>query len=113
MDIRFQTKDAANSQMVADHVRRRLNSRLRHRSDRVEHVEVRLGDTESRRVHHDMYCLMQVHLIGTPVATVIEVGTDMYATIDRAVDRVGRLTDAQLGPAGAQPAGASNKDARR
>ena len=48
----------------------------------------------------------QVHLVGAPAATVVDIGTDIYATIDRAVDRAGRLAFAQLEAAKAQPAGA-------
>lgn len=102
MDIRFQTKGTGTSPMLADHVRRRLNDQFLQRGDRVEHIEVRLGDR--RRRHHDMYCLMQVHLVGAPVATVIDIGTDTYATIDRAVDRAGRLAAAQLEAAKVQSA---------
>jgi putative sigma-54 modulation protein len=107
MDIRVQTSGAPCSPAMAAHVRRRLHDRLLHRNDSVESVDVRLGDPRGRLGMHDMYCLMQVHLFGAPAATVVDMGEDMYAVIDRAAERAGRLAGAQLAAAKAQPVGAS------
>lgn len=109
MDIRVQTSGVPCSPAMAAHVRRRLDDRLLHRRERVERVEVRLGDPRSRCGGHDMYCLMQIHLSGAPAATVVDMGADMYATIDRAAERVGRLAGAQLEAAKAQPVGGATK----
>ncbi|ODV13448.1 MAG: hypothetical protein ABT20_02025 [Rubrivivax sp. SCN 70-15] len=99
MEIRFiaqagrgRNGDAA----LADHARRRLHFRLMHRSDRVAHIAVRLGDTGGRRGRGDTYCVMQVQLRGAPAATVVDIGADAYDTVDRAADRVARLAELQL-----------------
>ncbi|MDP3083643.1 MAG: hypothetical protein Q8N44_08130 [Rubrivivax sp.] len=72
-----------------------------HRKNDVAYIAVKLGDTGSRRGQQDSYCVVRVQLRGLPAATVVEVGGDAYATIDRGVDRVGRLVEAQLNGAGA------------
>jgi hypothetical protein len=109
MEIRVQTAGLPSSPAMAAYVRQSLRRRLLQRSDRVDRVEVRLGAPGSRGADHDMYCLMQVHLSGTSAATVIDMGADMHATIERAAERVGRLAGAQLEAAKAQPAVGSTK----
>jgi hypothetical protein len=99
MDIRFfarEAEDQSGHDGLVEHALRRLHFRLRHRSDRVAHVSVRFGDTGSRRGRRDSFCVMRVQLRGAPAATVVDIGADAYDTIDRAVDRVGRLADEQL-----------------
>jgi hypothetical protein len=99
MDIQFFARTAAGQSGddgVVEHARRRLLFRLRHRSDRVAQVSVRFGTTRSRRGRQDSYCVMQVQLRGAPAATVVDIGADVYDTIDRAADRVGRLAEEQL-----------------
>lgn len=99
MDIRF-TGAAAQSpgghDGLVEHARRRLDFRLRHRSERVAHVSVRFGATGSRRGRRDTYCVMRVQLRGAPAATVVDIGADLHDTIDRAADRIGRLADERL-----------------
>lgn len=109
MDIRVKTAGLAFSPALAEHVRRRLNSGLLQRADRVERVDVRLGD--SRPGHHDVYCLMQLHLSGVPTAAVLDIGTDMWETIDRTAERVGRLAGEQLHRADAEPPAVPAKQA--
>ncbi|NUZ04618.1 hypothetical protein [Piscinibacter koreensis] len=96
MDIRFHIDASRGAAALAEHARRRLHLRLLHRSDRVAYIAVKVGDTRSRRGHRDTYCAMRVELNGVPPARVVDVGTDAYGTIDRAVDRVGRLVETQL-----------------
>jgi hypothetical protein len=48
------------------------------------------------------YCKIQLRLMHTGVATVVDVGKDLYDAIDRAVDRAGRLAMEHL--RGARPA---------
>lgn len=106
MDIRFLARAKVGQSVhdgVLGHARRRLQFRLGHRSDRVEHVLMRFGDTGSRRGHLDTYCVMRVQLRGAPAATVVDIGADVYDTIDRAADRVGRLAEEQLRDAAGRP----------
>lgn len=76
---------------------------MRARSDHVVHIAVQLGDIGSGRFRQDCYCVMRVQLRGLPAATVVDVGADAHATIDRAVERLGRLTEAQLAGAAEAP----------
>lgn len=96
MDILFQSEMPGAAAALSDHARRRLRYRLQHRSDRVARVDVRLGSTGSRRGRPAVYCLMRVQLSGAPAATVVDIGSDAFETIDRAADRVGRLAEDQL-----------------
>ncbi len=99
MDIRFFARAAdgrIGHEGLAEHARRRLQLRLKHLSDRVAHVWVKFGDTAGRLGHRETYCVMQVQLRGAPAATVVDIGTDVHVTIDRAARRVGQLVEAQL-----------------
>lgn len=100
MDIRFQTATARADAELAAHARRCLQRRMRHRSDRVDHIDVKLGDARARSPQQDSYCIVRLKLHGTPAATVVDVGADVYSAIDRAADRVCRLAEAQLRLAG-------------
>jgi hypothetical protein len=99
MDIRF-VAHAASGQSIhkglADHARLRLQFRLRHRSERLAYVSVRLGDTRSGRGRQEAYCVMQIQLRDAPAATVVDIGADAYDTIDRATDRVAQLVEELL-----------------
>lgn len=99
MQIRFvapATQDRSRHEAWADHARRRLQLRLKPDGDRVAHVTVRFGDTGSRQPGRDRCCVMQVQLRGAPAASVVDLGADAYATIDRAADRIARLVQVQL-----------------
>jgi hypothetical protein len=101
MEIRFQTRGPGTHLALSEHARRRLELRLVHRKDTVAYIAVRLGDAARRRGHQDSYCVLRVQLRDLPATTVVDVGGNAYATIDRAVDRVGRLVEAQLNGAAA------------
>lgn len=103
MDIRVQNSGLPCTPALDAHVRRTLRRGLLHRSDRVDRVDVRLGGPGSDGGGDDMYCLMQVHLSGTSSATVVDLGADLHATIERAAERVGRLAGAKLEAAKAPP----------
>jgi ribosome-associated translation inhibitor RaiA len=76
---------------LAEHVRRRLGFVLTRHSDRIQRVAVRVGDENGPRGGVDKYCRIQVHMTDVPVAVIRDVGADLYAVIDRAADRVGRV----------------------
>jgi len=64
---------------------------LTRHSDRIQRVVVRLGDENGPRGGVDRFCRIQVHLLDAPVAVIDDLGADLYAVIDRAADRVGRV----------------------
>ena len=76
---------------LSDNTSRRLRFGLTRYSDRIQRVVVRLGDKNGLRGGVDKFCRIQVYLIDAPVAVVEDIGLDMYAVIDRAADRVGRV----------------------
>jgi len=76
---------------LAEHVRRRLGFVLARHSDRIRRVAVRVGDENGPRGGVDKYCRIQVRLLDAPGGVVRDVGADMYVTIDRAADRIGRV----------------------
>lgn len=97
MDMRIDDDPRASLETLHEHARRRLLARLRHRRDRVHHVDVRIGGCAGRRRGQgDLYCLMRVQLRGAPAATVVDIGADASATIGRAAERVRRLVEEQL-----------------
>lgn len=104
MDIRFVAHGASGRgvpERLADHARLRLRFRLRHRSETVAHLSVRLGETRSDQDGQRAYCVMQVQLRDAPAATVVEIGADAYGTIDRATDRIAQLVEEMLSVADA------------
>jgi hypothetical protein len=103
MEIRVHAA-CARAAALADHARRRLLYVLRSRQHQVEHVEVHLGDTRSRRGLQEGYCKVRLRLVQAGVTTVVDVGKDLHDAIDRAVDRAGRLAMEHL--RGTQPVAA-------
>ncbi|GAB4550515.1 MAG: hypothetical protein Tsb007_02040 [Rhizobacter sp.] len=76
---------------LAEHVRRRLGFVLARHSAHIQRVAVRVGDENGPRGGVDKFCRIQVNLLNMPFAMVEDVGADLYAAIDRAADRVGRV----------------------
>ena len=76
---------------LAEHVRRRLGVVLTRHRDRVKRVGVRIGDENGPRGGVDKFCRIQVRLLDAPVAVIEDVGVDLYAAIDSAAERVGRV----------------------
>ena len=96
MNVDIHGQGFAVTQALADHVRRRLGFVLARHSDRIQRVSVRVGDENGPRGGVDKFCRIQVHLLDAPVAVMDDIGVDLYAVIDRAADRVGRLVVKQL-----------------
>jgi putative sigma-54 modulation protein len=91
MNVDIQSPGFPVTAALADHTGRRLRFVLTHHSDRIQRVVVRLGDANGRRSGVDKFCRIQVYLSDAPVAAIEEIGPDLYAVINRAADRVGRL----------------------
>jgi putative sigma-54 modulation protein len=81
---------------LAEHMRRRLGFVLTRHSDRIQRVAIRVGDENGPRGGVDKYCRIQVQLLDAPVAVIKDVGAELYAVIDRAADRVGRVVVKRL-----------------
>lgn len=76
---------------LAEHVRRRLGFVLTRHSAHIQRVAVRVGDENGPRGGVDKFCRIQVTLLNMPLALVKDISADLYAAIDRAADRVGRV----------------------
>lgn len=81
---------------LEEHVRRRLGTALARHVPHLQRVVVRLGDENGPRGGVDKYCRIEVHLHETPAAVARDVGTDLYATVDRAAERLGRIVVKQI-----------------
>ena len=91
MNIDIQGHDFPLTSALFDHTKRRLRFVLTRRSDRIQRVVVRLGDNNGPRGGIDKFCRIQVYLRDAHMAVIEDIGLDMYAVIDRAADRVGRV----------------------
>ena len=91
MNIDIQSLGFPITAALFDHAGRRLRFVLTRRSDRIQRVVVRLGDKNGPRGGIDKFCRIQVYLFDAPVAALEEIGPELYAVIDRATDRVGRV----------------------
>ena len=76
---------------LSNHAMRRLGFVLARHGDQIRRVVVRFGDVSRRRVGADKFCRIRVYLVDAPVAVIADVGADLYAVIDHAADRVGRV----------------------
>jgi len=91
MNVDIQSQGFPLTSALADHAKRRLRFVLTRHSERIQHVVVRVGDENGPRGGVDKYCRIQVHLLDAPVAVIDDLGADLYAVVDRAADRVGRV----------------------
>ncbi|MES2840827.1 HPF/RaiA family ribosome-associated protein [Hydrogenophaga sp.] len=91
MNIDIHSQGFPLTSALADHAKRRLRFVLTRHSDRIQRVVVRVGDENGPRGGVDKFCRIQVHLLDAPVAVIDDIGADLYAVIDRAADRVGRV----------------------
>jgi hypothetical protein len=107
MEIRFRTTSTQPEKAIAAHARRTLQARMQHLGDRVDHIDVKLGDPDGRRPCQDGYCILRVKLPGLSALTVAHLDADIYRAIDRAVERVGRLVVELLRGVGSPPAAAA------
>jgi ribosome-associated translation inhibitor RaiA len=91
MNIDIQSLGFPITPALADHARRRLRFGLTRHSDRIQRIVVRLGDQNGPRGGKAMFCRIRVYLLDAPVAVIVDIGTDLYAVIDRTADRAGRV----------------------
>ena len=91
MNVDIQSERVPMTIALSDHATRRLGFALARHGDRIQRVVVRFGDASRRRVGADKFCRIRVYLFDAPVAVIADVGVDLYAVIDRAADRVGRV----------------------
>ena len=96
MKVDIQSQDFPLTSALSEHAKRRLQFVLTRRSDRIQRVVVRVGDKNGPRGGVDKFCRIQVHLLDAPLAIIKDIGLELYAVIDRATDRVGRVVTQNL-----------------
>lgn len=91
MRIDIQARGFSLTAPLLDHTQRRLRFALTRTRDRIKRVVVRLGDTNGPRGGEDKFCKIQVVLEHAPPVLIEDSGADLYAVIDRAAERAGRI----------------------
>lgn len=96
MRISIQTQGFSLTEALREYVTRRLDHALQRRKLWVQHVEVHLGDVNGPRGGVDKLCAIMVKTTRLPVMVIKDLGSDLYAVIDRAADRVGATVDRRI-----------------
>lgn len=96
MNFDIQSHGFSITAALADYTVRRLRFVLTHHGDRIRRIVVRMGDINGPRGGIDKFCRIRVYLSNAPMAAIGEVGSEMYAAINRAADRIGRGVAKQL-----------------
>ncbi|MDL1872146.1 ribosome-associated translation inhibitor RaiA [Deltaproteobacteria bacterium PRO3] len=77
------------SPAIREHARRRIHFALGRFEDRILSLTLRLSDPNGPRGGQDKCCKIEAKLRGSSSLFVEETGTDLYAAIDLAVERLG------------------------
>lgn len=73
---------------LAEHAKRRIHQHLSRFGHRLRSVEARLGDVNGPRGGRDKRCLVTAHGPGLGVLRVEELHEDVYACMERALERL-------------------------
>jgi len=90
MKIDIQSRGFSLTDALFGYAQRRLLFALSYCSGHVNRVVIRLSDTNGPRGGADKRCHIQVVLAGIPDVVVEDTEVNLYAAIDRAIDRVRR-----------------------
>lgn len=75
---------------LVDYAERRLRFALTRHSDRITRIALLAGDSNGPRGGIDKFCRIRVLLKNAPGLLIEDTGSDLYAVIDRAVERAGQ-----------------------
>lgn len=90
MKIQIKSKQAEINEAARAQLERRLEFGLGRFSPRIHCANVQLVDINGPRGGEDKVCRIEVRLLPTGTLFVEDVGSDGYAAIDRATDRIAR-----------------------
>ena len=96
MQIDIQARNFSLTHALRGHIERRLGFALSTRDEHIQRISVRLSDINGPRGGEDKCCHIQVVLPHLTDVVIEDTEVDMYAAIDRAVDRAGRTVDRRL-----------------
>ena len=97
MRIDIQAKGFKLTDGLLQHTQDRLACDLTWARDHVSSVTIRLSDINGPRGGEDMRAMVQIGLPGTQDVVVEDTRSDMYAAIDRAIERAGRAVARRVG----------------
>ncbi len=90
MQIDIQSRGFSLTDTLHSYAQRRLLFAMSYCSGHVNRVVIRLSDVNGPRGGADKRCHVQIALTGMPDVVVEDTEVDMYAAIDRAIDRARR-----------------------
>jgi ribosomal subunit interface protein len=100
MQIDIQSRGFTLTNALLTYSQRRVHFAMAYISSHVNRVAIRLSDVNGPRGGADKCCRIKLALAGIPDVVVEDTEVDMYAAIDRAIDRarrtVARKVDRQL-----------------
>jgi ribosome-associated translation inhibitor RaiA len=96
VQITIQASNFPMTQVVRDHIKRRLDFALSTRREYIERILVRLSDVNGPRGGNDKCCRLQVTLPRLADVVVEDIEANLYVAIDRAADRASRTVARRL-----------------
>ena len=96
MKIDIQARNFQLTDALCSYIKRRLSFMLSARDEHIQRVLVRLSEVNDPRGGIGKCCHIQVALNNLPDIIIKDAEADLYAAIDRAVDRAGRTVCRQL-----------------
>ena len=90
MQFDIQTRGFSMTDSLLDHTQRRLLFSLAFFKNHINRVVVRLSDVNGPREGLDKRCHLQFKLYGLPDIVIEDTEVDLYAAIDRSIDRARR-----------------------
>lgn len=96
MLIDIQARGFPLTKALRAYINRRTDFALRTRDHRIQHIMVRLSDTNGPRGGIDKCCRIQVEITQLPDVVVEDTEANLYVAIDRAVDKASRTVGRRL-----------------
>ncbi len=90
MNVKIQARGFELTEALQEYAQRRVDFALSWYRAEIQSLEIRLSDVNGPKGGRDKRCAIQLRLRGEPSLRVDDVETNMYAAIDRAVDRCKR-----------------------
>jgi len=90
MQIDIQSRGFSLTDALHNYAQRRVHFAMSYCSGHINRVDIRLSDINGPRGGKDKCCHIQIALAGLPNVVVEDTEVDMYAAIDRAIDRARR-----------------------
>lgn len=90
MQIDIQSRGFSLTNALLSYSQRRVLSAMAYCSGHINRVVIRLSDINGPRGGADKRCHIQVAMAGIPDVVIEDTEVDMYAAIDRAIDRAKR-----------------------